>query len=96
MGFTQRQAAGKFTSEEADEFIERLQSEAHDAGTPVAPARSDPPGTDAARPSEIAPRPPASGRPPARPRVDIALDEVPTEVLAAELQRRGWVVLDPD
>ena len=29
MGFTQRQAAGKFTRDEADEFIERLQSEVY-------------------------------------------------------------------
>ncbi len=92
MGFTQRQAAGKFTRDEADEFIERLQSEVFGDGPPVSSAASVP-----TRPSssKIAPRPqvpdsPRSSSP------QIALDGVPAEVLAAELQRRGWVVLNPD
>jgi hypothetical protein len=66
MGFTQRQAAGKFTRDEADHFIERLESELYGEAPPA--------GKEAA----------------------IALDEIPAEVLAAELQRRGWVVLQPD
>ncbi len=92
MGFTQRQAAGKFTRDEAEEFIERLQSEVFGDGPPVSSAASVP-----TRPSssKIAPRPqvpdsPRSSSP------QIALDGVPAEVLAAELQRRGWVVLNPD
>ena len=36
MGFTQRQAAGKFTREEAAGFIDRLQDAEVDAGSPVA------------------------------------------------------------
>lgn len=36
MGFTQRQAAGKFTREEATGFINRLQDEEVDGGSPVA------------------------------------------------------------
>ena len=73
MGFTQRQAGGKFTVDEAAGFIERLQDEQFVAGTaaPTAPA---------------APRPTAKER---------ALRDVPTALLAAELQRRGWVVLEP-
>jgi hypothetical protein len=42
MGFTQRQAGGKFTRDEAEAFIERLNAEAHDAHCPqefVAPAK---------------------------------------------------------
>jgi hypothetical protein len=58
MGFSQRQAAGKFTREEAAAFIERLQ----DAG-PAAPSER--------------------------------LRDVPAEELAAELQRRGWIVVEP-
>jgi hypothetical protein len=92
MGFTQRQAAGKFTRDEADEFIERLQSEVYGEAPTVStdtPVPSRPPT------SKIAPRPQvADSTRPGQPR--IALDEVPAEVLAAELQRRGWVVLDPD
>jgi len=58
MGFTQRQAAGKFTRQEAAALIEQLQ----DAG-----------------PAGMTER----------------LRDVPSQDLAAELQRRGWVVLEP-
>jgi hypothetical protein len=75
MGFTQRQAAGKFTRDEADAFIEALE-QAAEGGGESAPV--DPPAR-AARPS----------------RAERALREVPSEQLAAELQRRGWAVLEP-
>jgi hypothetical protein len=71
MGFTQRQAAGKFTRDEAATFIDQLQ-EAESAGDPD----FDPP---AARLTSA----------------EQALREVPAEQLAAELQRRGWVVVQP-
>jgi hypothetical protein len=71
MGFTQRQAAGKFTRDEATAFIEQLQQAAF-AGD--------------AEPAEPAPRLSAAER---------ALRQVPAEQLAAELQRRGWVVVQP-
>ena len=93
MGFTQRQAAGKFTRDEADEFIERLQSEIYGDHPPGGPEGSAPTGVP--RPSKIAPRP-TSADPPRQGQPRIALDDVPAAVLAAELQRRGWVVLDPD
>lgn len=35
MGFTQRQAAGRFTRDEADELIKRLQDAESDPGAPV-------------------------------------------------------------
>lgn len=72
MGFTQRQAAGKFTRDEAAAFIAQLQ-ETESSGEPAAP------------------------RPP-NPRVSAAeqvLRRMPAEQLAAELQRRGWVVVQP-
>jgi hypothetical protein len=72
MGFTQRQAAGKFTRDEAAALIARLQ-EAESSGEPAVPRPPDP-------------------------RVSAAeqvLRRVPAEQLAAELQRRGWVVLEP-
>lgn len=71
MGFTQRQAAGKFTRDEADAFIERLQDAQH-AGEVAAVA-------PVARVSAAERR----------------LRAVPTAQLAAELQRRGWVVMEP-
>jgi hypothetical protein len=81
MGFTQRQAAGRFTRDEADEFIERLQG-----GSP------DP---DSA--------PPASGVAGSGTRVvdkkqsaqQQLLGRLPAELLADELRRRNWVVIDP-
>jgi hypothetical protein len=73
LGFTQRQAAGKFTRDEADAFIELLQ-EAVD--------------------SEDG----AVETPPPLPRLSAAeqaLRRVPADQLAAELQRRGWIVVEP-
>lgn len=72
MGFTQRQAGGKFTRDEADTFISQLQD---------APA-----GDDDAPPAAAAPPLSAAER---------AVRDVPTPILAAELQRRGWIVVEP-
>jgi hypothetical protein len=71
MGFTQRQANGKFTRDEADSFIEQLQ-DAETAPESVEPA-------------------------PARrlTAVEQTLRGIPTPQLAAELQRRGWIVVEP-
>lgn len=69
MGFTQRQAAGKFTRDEAAALIEQLQD-----------------GAESAEPAEPAVRLSAAER---------AVQQLPTEVLAAELQRRGWIVAEP-
>ena len=66
MGFTQRQAGGKFTREEAEAFVEQLQ----EGGK--APARAE--------------RLSATER---------TLRALPADALAAELQRRGWVVIEP-
>jgi hypothetical protein len=71
MGFTQRQAGGRFTRDEADEFIERLQD-----------AESDP-----AKPVEV------QGWP--RSAQEQLLGRMPADQLAAELRRRGWMVIDP-
>jgi hypothetical protein len=77
MGFTQRQAAGKFTRDEAEAFIDQLE-EAESSGD------VDLPG------------PPGSPGPPTRLSAsEQALRRVPSEQLATELQRRGWVVVQP-
>lgn len=70
MGFNQRQAAGRFTRDEATAFIERLQQDEL-TGEPMVPAAR------------------------AAPRATPALKQIPSEELAAELQRRGWVVMEP-
>lgn len=69
MGFTQRQAAGKFTRDEADDFIGQLEGDEHDPTAPTPPSRRSP--------------------------AERMLSDVPDAVLAAELQRRGWVVMEP-
>jgi hypothetical protein len=75
MGFTQRQAAGKFTRDEAAAFIAQLQ----EAESPSGSAEAAPPR----RPN---PRVSAAGQ---------MLRRLPAEQLAAELQRRGWIVVEP-
>lgn len=72
MAFTQRQAGGKFTRDEAQEFIDRLE-EAEDQGT----------GPVVAEPVVKLSK------------AEQALRKIPTEQLAAELQRRGWSVTEP-
>jgi hypothetical protein len=75
MGFTQRQANGKFTRDEADEFIAALQEAAEEAPTPP--------------PAPTKPKAPRPGSPEAQ------LAKFSDEQLAAELQRRNWVVMEP-
>ena len=69
MGFTQRQANGKFTVAEAEAFIAELEGAEHDESAPTPPSRMS-----------------AAER---------AVCDLPDDVLAAELQRRGWVVMEP-
>jgi hypothetical protein len=92
MGFSQRQAGGKFTRDEAEAFISLLESElesgAHSGGPPTGTAP-----TPAARAGGRPTTSPATQR--ARSGAETALADVPVEALAAELQRRGWVVLEP-
>jgi hypothetical protein len=89
MGFTQRQAGGKFTRDEAEAFIGRLQeaesqqAESQQAESPEAelPQRATP--TPLAR-ARARPTPPGG-----------SLSAVDTPRLAAELRRRGWTVSEP-
>jgi hypothetical protein len=79
LGLTQRQAGGKFTRTEAEEMITRLQAEADDAERPQHPA---------GRSATVA----AAHR---RGQQATGLERIPSETLAAELQRRGWIVAEP-
>lgn len=81
MGFTQRQAGGKFSRDEADAFIEQLQNEAEQAEAPAAEAPAA---------ATVKPMPKARATAAAT-----ALAKIPTPQLAAELQRRGWIVVEP-
>jgi hypothetical protein len=74
MGFTQRQAAGRFTTKEAEEFIDALQN----------------PDTEETQEAPVTSEPEVRAGPAER-----ALQRMPSEFLAAELQRRGWTVTEP-
>jgi len=96
MGFTQRQASGKFTRDEADEFIAALQEAAHESSQDDDTATPEPP------PAQPAPARPRTPRPKAaRPKAarqssaDASLESFSDDDLAAELQRCGWVVMEP-
>lgn len=84
LGLTQRQAGGKFTRDEADALIGLLE-DAADAGG----------GTE-----DAPPPPPEAGRRISREErraaeAALGLRDVADEVLAGELQRRGWAVIKP-
>ena len=82
MGFTQRQAAGKFTRDEADAFIAELEAAGSVDETPSEPT------APASRPAPAAPR---------RTRLRRSTSPAAsTDALAAELQGRGWIVVAPD
>lgn len=106
LGLSQRQAAGKFTRDEADELIERLQAAAEvagsvrDAGGPAADAAPEEAPTRAKAKATPRPKPAAGGAVAAaraRREAEAArqLRDAPDHLLAAELQRRGWVVMEP-
>ncbi len=88
-GLTQRQAAGKFTREEASELLERLEGEAealdHDVAPP-APVTARHPVRRASTTDEVA----ASAAAP-----DDIVTAFPDELLADELVRRGWSCTPP-
>ena len=87
LGLTQRQAGGKFTRDEADAFIAQLEQEHAANGDAAGPAPSS--TSPAAAPAATArPKAAASSH-------EQELRRVPSEALAAELQRRGWVVMEP-
>lgn len=72
MGFTQRQANGKFTRDEVESFIEELETAEHEGR---APRRAEPAGKLSAG--------------------EKLIRSLAAEDMAAELQRRGWVVMEP-
>lgn len=80
LGFTQRQANGKFTRDEADAFIAELTGTAEPAGEPAVLPRIQNPVSASERARAARAR---------------QLGEIPSEDLAAELQRRGWAVIEP-
>ena len=98
-GLNQRQAAGRFTVDEADELIERLRAaevvagDAPDGGAPSLVQRKSSPAPDASpAPSAGSSR---AGSSTGKRRRATTLREVDAGVLAAELERRGWCCIPP-
>lgn len=75
LGLTQRQAAGRFTRDEADTFIERLEADEAEGAC------------DESADTAV-PRPKLSD-------AERRARELSDSILAAELQRRGWIVVEP-
>ncbi len=80
MGFTQRQAGGKFTIDEAEAFIAELEEQLAEPDPSLAAAGKHEPNT-----------PPVVRRTAA----ERALDKFSDHELATALQSRGWVVMEP-
>ncbi len=92
LGLTQRQAGGRFTRNEAEALIARLEAES-EAGAPVAGAPGAGAGDRPARATPVAPRRTPPG---ARAATLVEqLQRVPEELLVDELRRRGWALIPP-
>jgi len=103
-GLTQRQAGGKFTTDEVDELIARLDAEAEGEAY-VDPASPDgaPAVAPAARPAHRlkgpAPRVTATAvdrEARRRARQEEQVTGIDADVLATELVNRGWCAIPPD
>lgn len=88
LGLTQRQAGGKFTGAEADELITQLEADA-EASSP------DPSGDASAAKMGTASRRTSSTADKKAEQQAALLRKMPVDLLAAELQRRGWIVVEP-
>ena len=94
LGFNQRQAAGRFTADEAGELIDQLQEVEHQAAQ-----QAD--ATALAEPTSEAPtKVPAEKAPPgmsdeARAKMERAGRSASTKSLVLEVRRRGWTVTKP-
>ena len=95
-GLNQRQAAGRFTVDEADELIERLRAAEVVAGEGDPPSGGAPslahPESSAAPAASPAP---SDGSSTGKRRRATTLRQVDAGVLAAELERRGWCCIPP-
>jgi hypothetical protein len=90
LGLSQRQSAGKFTRDEASALIEQLEQAESSDGT-NAPSVKDAPVK--AVPAVKRPARTTAG-PRAKDRAAM-LRDLPDDVLADELVRRGWAVIAP-
>jgi hypothetical protein len=108
MGFNQRQAGGKFTADEASEYIDQLQTAEYEAEHAAPPAKKKAPAKPKAKTPAKAPakaeanteeaqveEAQAHGAKPAAEmtEAEIALRTISTKALVLEIRRRGgWIV----
>lgn len=92
LGLTQRQGGGKFTRDEAEALIDSLlaQEAAAEMGIDTVPPATEVKKTVAKLRGEA-----VTARDRAEALQRKALRDIPTEMLAAELQQRGWAVMEP-
>lgn len=88
LGLTQRQSNGKFTRDEADDLIARLEAAAEVAAFAGESGQHE--ASD--QPALLQVAPPVDPR---EAEQVAALKKMPVGLLAAELQRRGWIVMEP-
>ena len=91
LGFTQRQGGGKFTRDEADAVIEQVRAELEAAEGETEGESGGVAGVEAAPPEPVRP----AARPVRPSSAEQVLRRFTSQQLAAELQRRGWVVMEP-
>ncbi len=103
LGLNQRQAAGRFTQDEAESLIARLEAEAEaeaggpdgtvvDADAPPARATRTRPVTTGTSTADTPPPRRAAGR---SGTLAEQLERVPEQLLVDELRRRGWALIPP-
>jgi hypothetical protein len=78
LGLTQRQAGGRFTCDEADALIARLEAQVDEGGDAEPPRVRSSPSADRRHAEHVA-----------------LVRKLPSELLAADLQRRDWAVTEP-
>lgn len=97
LGLTQRQAAGRFTGPEATALIDHLLAAEHaaDQGHDTDGPRHRPSAPGSRPPTARQPGERVSAAERRRAQQAQAARDIPSEILAGELQRRGWAVLEP-
>jgi hypothetical protein len=91
MGFTQRQAGGKFTADEAAAFIDQLQTAEYEAEQAVTP----PPKPEATPKPKATAKNTAAADPGPMSDAERAIRTASTKSLVLEVRRRGWTVTKP-
>jgi hypothetical protein len=94
-GLTQRQAGGKFTVDEADSLIERLEAAEAVAEGVAAPPAAEPTVPVPARTAPAPASQPSARRAASAERRAAVLSAFDDRLLVDELERRGWCCIPP-